>query len=193
MDGRDPNYQKLAIKGLLGNAKRVLQATKDETKIKSIKDGVKILDDYLNEKLHSLENLTYLPVDTITAFESPKSKLCSEFIETYGGKAKGRYEFLRTLYPKDDDSKSWDIVRNSKLGELKSKLKANNAKLFNDDGSPTKEHIELIQWAYSPNVDKLKQHIESANGGSKSSSSKKRKSSSDHAASGSEKKSRSKH
>lgn len=43
MEGRDPNYQKLAIKGLLGNAKRVLQATKDENKIKSIKDGVKVL------------------------------------------------------------------------------------------------------------------------------------------------------
>lgn len=191
LEGRDPNYQKLAIKGLLGNSKRVLQATKDEGKIKSIKEGVKILDDYLSESLNSLENLTYLPIDTVTAFESPKSKLCAEFIETYGGKAKGRYEFLRTLYPKGDDSKSWDIVRNAKLDELKSKLKSNNAKLFNDDGSPTKEHIEMIQWAYSPNADKLKQHIESANGGGKSSSSKKRKSSGDHASS-SEKKSRSK-
>lgn len=191
MNGRDPNYQKLAIKGLLGNSKRVLQATKDETKIKSIKDGVKILDDYLNEKLHSLENLTYLPVDMVTAFESSKNKLCAEFIETYGGKAKGRYEFLRTLYPKGDDSKSWDIVRNAELAKLKSKLKATNAKLFNDDGAPTKDHIEMIQWAYSPNVDKLKQHIESANGGG--GGSKKRKSSGEHAASGSEKKSRSKH
>lgn len=189
MDGRDPNYQKLAIKGLLGNGKRVLQATKDENKIKSIKDGMKILDDFLSE-MHSVENMTYLPVDIVTAFESPKNKLCSEFIETYSGKAKGRYEFLRTLYPKSDDSKSWDIVRNAKLEELKTKLKSTNAKLFNDDGAPTKEHIEMIQWAYSPNVDKLKQHIDTANG--KSSSSKKRKSSGDHA-SGSEKKSRSKH
>lgn len=190
MEGRDPNYQKLAIKGLLGNAKRTLQATKDETKIKSIKDGVQILDDFLNENLHSVENMTYLPVDVIAVFESPKNKLCAEFIDTYAGKAKGRYEFLRTLYPKGDDSKSWDIVRNAKLEELKTKLKASNAKLFNDDGSPTKEHLEMIHWAYSPNVDKLKQHIDATGG--KSSNSKKRKSSGEHASS-SEKKSRSKH
>lgn len=140
--------------------------------------------------MHSVENLTYLPVDIVSAFGNAKHKLCSEFIETYSGKAKGRYEFLRTLYPKDDDSKSWDIVRNARLDELKAKLKTNKTKLFNDDGSPTKEHIEMIQWAYSPNADKLKQHIEADNG--KSSNSNKRKSINEQT-SGSEKKSRSKH
>lgn len=188
MKGRDPNYQKLAIKGLLGNAKRTLQATKDETKIKSIKDGVKVLDDFLNE-IPSDENMAYLPVDIVTAFDRPKNKLCAEFVETYSSKAKGRYEFLRTLYPKADDSKSWDIVRNAKLEELKSKQKASGAKLFSDDGSPTKEHVDMIQWAYSPNPEKLKQHINAANG--KSSSTKRK--SSDAPARSSEKKLRTKH
>lgn len=173
LKGRDPNYQKLAIKGLIGNAKRVLQGTKNEDKILSIKDGVKILDDFLNE-IRSDQNMSYLPSDVATSFGSPSDKLAAEFIDTYAKKANGRYEHLRTLYPKHDNSKSWDIIRNMKLDLIKK----NASKLFNDDGSPTKEHLDMIHWAYSPNVEKLKSLIEIKNG---KSSSKKRKSTSDDA------------
>lgn len=174
LDGRDPNYQKLAVKGLIGNSKRVLQATKNAEKIQSIKEGVKILEDFLDDfdrENRAAQNLAYLPLDIVTAFDAPKSKLVAEFIEVYGGKAKGRYEFLRTLYPKGDDSKSWDIVRNANLAKLQTKIKDNKSKLFNENGSPTKEHVEIIHWAYSPHADKLKTYIND------SSSSQKRKSS----------------
>lgn len=170
LKGRDPNYQKLAVKGLIGNSKRVLQATKNEEKIESIKEGVKILEDFLEDfdrENRAAQNLAYLPLDIVTAFDAPKSKLVVEFIEVYGGKAKGRYEFLRTLFPKDDDSKSWDIVRNANLEKLNKKIKENKTKLFNDNGSPTKEHLELIYWAYSPNVDKLKSYINDKSSGQK--------------------------
>lgn len=188
LKGRDPNYQKLAVKGLIGNSKRVLQATKNEDKIKSIKEGVQILEDFLEEfdrENRAADNMTYLALEIVTAFNEPKSKLVAEFVETYGGKAKGRYEYLRTLYPKSDDSKSWDIVRNENLGKLRNKIKENKSKLFNDDGSPTKEHLELIHWAYSPNADKLKTFAEK-----QSDKSKKRKSSGE-GASAPEKKKRS--
>lgn len=147
---------------MIGNSKRVLQATKNAEKIQSIKEGVKILEDFLDEfdrDNRAAQNLAYLPLDTVTAFDAPKSKLIAEFVEVYGGKAKGRYEFLRTLYPKDDDSKSWDIVRNANLEKLQRKIKENKTKLLNDNGSPTKEHMELIHWAYSPHADKLKAYI----------------------------------
>lgn len=168
----------MAVKGLIGNSKRVLQATKNEEKIQSIKDGVKILEDFLEEfdrENRSAQNLAYLPLDIVTSFDEPKSKLVVEFVEVYGGKAKGRYEFLRTLYPKDDDSKSWDIVRNENLTKLNKKIKDNKSKLFNDNGSPSTEHLELIHWAYSPNVDKLKSYHSDKSG------SKKRKSSDNNA------------
>lgn len=168
----------MAVKGLIGNSKRVLQATKNEDKIKSIKEGVRILEDFLEEfdrENRAADNMTYLSFNTVTAFDKPKSKLVAEFLEVYGGKAKGRYEYLRTLYPKGDDSRSWDIVRNENLEKLKKRIKENKSKLFNENGSPTQEHLELIQWAYSPNADKLKTYIEKP--AEKSSS--KRKSTSD--------------
>lgn len=162
---------------MIGNSKRVLQATKNEDKIKSIKQGVKILEDFLeafDSENRAAQNMAYLSVDIVSAFDQPKNKSAAEFIETYKGKAKGRYECLRTLHPKGDDSKSWDIVRNEHLEKLRSKIKENKSKLFNDDDSPTKEHLELIHWAFSPNADKLKSFVEKSND-----KSKKRKSSGD--------------
>lgn len=188
LKGRDPNYQKLAVKGLIGNSKRVLQATKNEDKVKAIKEGVSILEDFLEEfdrENRAAQNMAYLTVDIVSAFGGPKNKLAAEFIETYKGKAKGRYEFLRTLHPKSDDSKTWDIVRNENLDKIQNKIKENKSKLFNDDCSPTKEHLELIHWAFSPNADKLKTFTEKS-----TEKSKKRKSSGD-CASISEKKKRS--
>lgn len=165
------------MKGLIGNSKRVLQATKNEDKIKSIQEGVKILENFLDEfdrENCGAQNMAYLSIDIVKSFDSPENKLVAEFIQAYGDKAKGRYEHLRTLYPRDDDSKSWDIVRNKHLNKIRAKISENKTKLFNDDGSPTAAHIELIQWAFSPNVDKLKQFVQKNNGKSGSS---KRKSS----------------
>lgn len=170
LKGRDPNYQKLAVKGLIGNSKRVLQATKNEDKIQSIKAGVKVLEDFLEDfdrENRAAQNMAYLPLEIVTHFDDPKNKLAVEFIETYRGSAKGRYEFLRTLYPKDDDSKTWDIVRNANLEKIKNKIKDNKSKLFEDDGSPTKVHLEYISWAFSPNTDKLKTFVEKLSRNSK--------------------------
>lgn len=179
LDGRDPNYQKLAVKGLLGNAKRVLQATKNEDKIQSIKEGVQILERFLEDfdrENRAAQNMVYLNLQIVTAFGEPKNKLSNEFIQVYKEKAKGRYEHLRTLFPKDNDAKSWDIVRNAKIEEIKCKIRENKLNLFNDDGSPTKEHLEMIHWAYSPNADKLKTYVETLK---VKPSSQKRKSSND--------------
>jgi len=35
----------------------------------------------------------------------------------------------------------------------------NNKNLFNIDGSPTRYHLSLIAWAYSPDVTRLKKYI----------------------------------
>lgn len=157
LDGRDPDYQKLAIKGLIGSSKRVLGGTKNDDKIKAINEGVKVLEDFLekfdNENRSKL-NLAYLPSSIIKAFPSPKSSLVAEFLDVYHSKANGNYKHLRTLYPKDDDTTSWDIIRNKKLDKLKKKL--GDSKLFHSDGKPTSDHLELIYWAYSPQADKVK-------------------------------------
>lgn len=123
------------------------------------------------------QNKSYLPIDIIEACKAADDKLAVEFVQVYADVATGRYEFLRTLYPKKDDSISWDIVRNTRIARIEKDIQANKAKLFNDDGTPTADHLKLIQWAYSPSADKLKAYVASRNGDGAASASKKRKSS----------------
>lgn len=160
LEGRDPDYQKLAIKGLLGSAKRVLPSTKNEDKIKSIKEAMETFEDFLetfDREERSKQNMAYLSLDLIkNLLDKPSDALAAEFVECYDKVAKGNYKHLRTKFPKDENSTSWDIVRNKKLLKLKETVKQNGEKLFDSDGKPTKVHLEMIYWAYSPNVDKLK-------------------------------------
>ncbi|KAJ6638121.1 hypothetical protein Bhyg_10854 [Pseudolycoriella hygida] len=163
LDGRDPDYQKLAVKGLIGSSKRVLSGTKNEDKIKAIKEGVAILEEFLEKfelENRSKLNFAYLAHNIIAAYPKPTNKLVAEFISVYGGRAKGNYKHLRTLYPEDNDSLTWDIVRNQEVKLIKEKIAKNNSKLFNDDGSPTEDHLNLIYWAYSPQTDKVKSYAE---------------------------------
>ncbi|XP_016981978.1 uncharacterized protein LOC108046653 [Drosophila rhopaloa] len=162
---RDPDYQKLAIKGLIGSSKRVLSGTKNEDKIKAIKEGVQVLEDFL-EKFEAenrvKENRAYLPLAVVTKLPESQEELASEFLEAYGGsKAKGNYKHLRTMFPKEDEKTSWDIVRNRQLAKLLEQIKSEEAKLFDSEsGAPSDLHLQLIHWAYSPQPDKLKQYIE---------------------------------
>ncbi|TDG42145.1 hypothetical protein AWZ03_011433 [Drosophila navojoa] len=164
LEERDPDYQRLAIKGLIGSSKRVLSGTKNEDKINSIKEGVQVLEEFLEkfERENRIkDNRAYLAHSLITKLPDPKDKLAAEFLAAYGGsKAKGNYKHLRTMYPKDDTT-SWDIVRNRKIAKLLEKIKSEDAKLFNNDsGAPTEIHLELIHWAYSPQPDKVKSYVE---------------------------------
>ncbi|KAH8384096.1 hypothetical protein KR009_012115 [Drosophila setifemur] len=162
---RDPDYQRLAIKGLIGSSKRVLSGTKNEDKINAIKEGVQVLEDFL-EKFEAenriKENRAYLPLAVVTKLPESKDELASEFLDVYGGsKAKGNYKHLRTMFPKEDESTSWDIVRNRQLAKLLDRIKSEEAKLFDSEsGAPSDLHLQLIHWAYSPQPDKLKQYVE---------------------------------
>lgn len=155
----------MAIRGLIGSSKRVLSGTKNEDKIKSIQEGVKILEDFL-EKFET-ENLiknnrAYLAYSIIEQLPEAEDELAAEFVKAYGGsKAKGNYKHLRTMYPEADDSTSWDIIRNRNIAKIMEKLKAEEAKLFDaESGAPTEIHLQLIHWAYSPQPDKVKAYVE---------------------------------
>lgn len=119
----------------------------------------------------SKQNMAYLPLDLVKSLPGePSDELAAEFVECYDTVAKGNYKHLRTKFPEDDDSTSWDIVRNRKLLKLKEKVKKSGEKLFDSDGKPTELHVSMIYWAYSPNVDKLKAYctkLEKSGGGKK--------------------------
>lgn len=142
MKGRDPDYQRLAVKGLIGSSKRVLSGTKDPKKVKDIKEAVKILENFIEEfdsDNRSRLNCAYLSSDIVSKFSKPTDKLCAEFVKVYTEKK--NYKHLRTLFPSDNDDASWDIVRNKHVGELKELIKEKGKKLFDSDGKPTEEHL----------------------------------------------------
>lgn len=178
LEGRDPDYQKLAVKGLIGGSKRVLSGTKNEDKIKAIKDGVKVLENFLDDfdrENRSKLNLAYLNSEILQKVPTPSDKLAAEFITSYTVKAKGNYKHLRTMFPAASDEISWDIIRNKNLKKIRDKIESSKAKLFDDNGKPTDDHMKLIAWAFSPQSEKVKSYFGKTE---KSGSSKKRKSSS---------------
>ncbi|XP_063695903.1 uncharacterized protein LOC134827249 [Culicoides brevitarsis] len=165
LEGRDPDYQRLAVKGLIGSSKRVLSGTKDPKKIEDIKEGVKVLEDFIEKfdsENRSRLNRAYLAADIVAQFPKPSDKLSAEFVKVYTEKK--NYKHLRTLYPKDDEETSWDIVRNKHVKDLEKVIKEKGKKYFDDDGKPTEEHLSLIYWAYSPQPDKVKSYLEKKEG-----------------------------
>ncbi|CAH0730832.1 unnamed protein product, partial [Brenthis ino] len=166
LEGRDPDYQKLAVKGLIGRAKRVLTCTRDETKLSNIKEAISIFDQFLDDfdTLHmSKQNNPYISlniVKTCVKLDEQTNKITDKqktFIEAYES-VRGEYKRLRTVDA--GDGKTWDIVRNSALKELKEKYA--EAKLFNDKDEPTPEHLEMLLWAYSPEMARVKKVIPEA-------------------------------
>lgn len=73
LDGRDVSYQYHAIAGLMKRAERVISCTKDEQKIKNMKEAVGVFENWIadyNVNGRSKENFNYLPLDLVQAFKS---------------------------------------------------------------------------------------------------------------------------
>ncbi|XP_013178968.1 PREDICTED: microtubule-associated protein 1A [Papilio xuthus] len=163
LEGRDPDYQKLAVKGLIGRAKRVLTCTRDETKISNIKEALSLFDKFLDDfdTMHlSKQNNPYISLGIMRTCVAKADGLLTEqqksFIEAYSS-VNGEYKRLRTVAEKEG-GKTWDIVRNIALKELKEKYA--DVKLFDEKDEPTKEHLEMLLWAYSPEQARVKKTIQ---------------------------------
>ncbi|KAF9405607.1 hypothetical protein HW555_013734 [Spodoptera exigua] len=162
LEGRDPDYQRLAVKGLIGRAKRVLTCTRDETKIANIKEAMAIFEKFLDdfESLHlSKQNNPYVSLGHVRTAEKlagdTVTELQKSFISAYSS-VSGEYKRLRTVRAPGDDS-TWDIVRNTHLKLIKEKHA--DAKLFTEKDEPTAEHLEMLLWAYSPDPARVKKYL----------------------------------
>jgi len=167
LKGRDPDYQKLAIKGLIGRAKRTLTLTKDKDKLQNINDAMKMFEDWLKDfefKNLSKENRAYLPLTSVEALlplkekYGTKNELAEEFLKTYKEKAKGDYKNLRTV-SSGENKLTWDIVRNREIKKIYKEFEESKPDLWNSDELPTKEHLNLIMWAFSPDASKIKKNV----------------------------------
>ncbi|XP_071447536.1 uncharacterized protein Ude [Hetaerina americana] len=177
LDGRDPCYQFYVVNSMFHRAKLCIQRTKDEEKIRHMEQAMGVFEAWLDDyRAHnrSKENCSYLPLEVIEAYV-PLAKRYSlpmessteqKFLDAYR-KADGDMKKLRTV-PVEEKQKeegsspalTWDIERNRKLKEKLTEIRENHLPLFETDidlkGLPTKDHMQLILLAYSPDVTKTK-------------------------------------
>lgn len=72
LEGRDISYQYHAISGLVKRAKRVISCTKDEQKIKNMREAIEVFENWItdyNVNGRSKENFNYLTIDIVRAFK----------------------------------------------------------------------------------------------------------------------------
>lgn len=134
--------------------------------MQNIKDALEVFEDWLKnfEKLNlGKENRPYLPLASVQVLSALKEKYGVEdkkadaFIAAYESVG-GDYKHLRTVSSEEDKS-TWDIVRNAALKELLNTIDDESPEMWGDDELPTKEHLEIILWAYSPDASKIKKNI----------------------------------
>ncbi|XP_069688596.1 uncharacterized protein Ude isoform X2 [Periplaneta americana] len=177
LEGRDITFQFQIINSMYHRAKVIHKRTKDPEKVKNLSEAIETFEKWIDDyKSHSRakENLTYLPLDVVEAFEplAERYKVTTEvagvdssFLKIYHA-AEGDLKKLRVAKVNPDDEKSitWDVHRNKHLKPLVDRLKSDDGiALYRTEekvkGLPTKEHVELVMWGYSPEVTKLKKTI----------------------------------
>lgn len=110
----------------------------------------------------SRQNRSYLPLSTIELLVPLKKQHKVEdhkadaFVKAYKS-AGGDYKQLRTVASAENEP-TWDIVRNAALKKIIEKVDEEDSDMWDGD-LPTKAHLELIQWGYSPEASKLKKQI----------------------------------
>lgn len=70
LDGRDITYQFRAISHYHRSAKKILRITKDQEKVKNIREAIEVFDQWLNdyrENNRGKTNMPYLPIEIIEA------------------------------------------------------------------------------------------------------------------------------
>lgn len=72
LEGRDVSYQFHAIGGLVKRAERVISCTKDEQKIKNMREAIEVFENWItdyNVNGRSKENFNYLTINIVRAFK----------------------------------------------------------------------------------------------------------------------------
>jgi hypothetical protein len=177
LEGRDIAFQFQIINSMFHRAKVIHKRTKDPEKLRNLAEAIETFEAWLNDyRSHSRakENLTYLPLDVVEAFQPLADRygvktevpdVEASFHKVYR-EAGGDLKKLRVLKvnPDDEMSVTWDVHRNKHLKPLVDRIKSDDAPpLYRTEdkvkGLPTKEHVELVMWGYSPEVTKLKKSI----------------------------------
>ncbi|XP_012268940.2 uncharacterized protein LOC105693521 [Athalia rosae] len=165
LEGRDVAYQYHAITGLVRRAERVISCTKDEEKIKNMKEAIEVYENWVtdyNVNGRSKENFGYLPLDIVQSYKPLADRYEIEdtgFLKAYD-EVDGDYKRLRSVKVPGKEL-TWDIERNNNLRPLIEGIKSKHIQWFETDptdlrGLPTKEHTQCIMWGFSHDAAKIK-------------------------------------
>ncbi|KAJ8873632.1 hypothetical protein PR048_024454 [Dryococelus australis] len=172
LDGRDISFQFQIINSMYHRAKVILKRTKDAEKVQNLTEAVETFETWLNDyRAHSRakENFTYLPLEVVEGYDKLAERYgikgpengTPSFLQVYKA-AEGDLKKLRVLkVDKDDESSvTWDVNRNRNLKSVSERIRLDHLPLYETDqeyrGLPSKEHVEMIMWGYSPELTKVK-------------------------------------
>lgn len=122
----------------------------------------KFLDAFESQNLAKNQKsyLTYSIVEVFKPFAEKyeiKNDLIDRFLEAYQDVP--NYKHLRTIKEPDSDI-TWDIIRNRELTKLVEQYKNDDLDLYEMNKEPSKIHVEMIMWAYSPHASDIKKMSE---------------------------------
>ena len=171
LKNRDIDYQFQVVNTMYHRGLQVMKRMKDENKRISITKATnkyKVwLDDYKDRQRGKLETLTYLSPKEMDSLEflaeyykiSDKARGLAKptksdvgFKVMWKSMAKGDKKKLRNMpiMVSKPDGNTWDKHRNNYIKRRISMLGNTKNGLYYSNGLPSKLHINMIMWAYSP-------------------------------------------
>ena len=178
MKYRDIVYQFQVINTMYHRGLSVLKQTKDKGKKRDITEGLSLYKKWLSDyktKGRKKEMNPYLSLDVVNELEAlaeyydisrkargldTSTKSDKGFLQVYG-EVEGNEKMLRTIPIKAFNPKgiTWDKYRNQYLTRRKTMLKNAGYGLYHTSGElkglPTKLHVNMIMWGYSPDKKKI--------------------------------------
>ena len=182
MEHRDIVYQFQVINTMYHRGLSVVKQTKDERKKQDITEGLTLYKKWLSDyksKNRKEEMNSYLSLDVINELEvlaeyydiSRKARGIDTSIKSDKGflqvyrEIKGNEKMLRTIPIKvsNPEGITWDKYRNQYLTRRKTMLKNAGYGLYYTSGElkgmPTKLHVNMIMWGYSPDKKKISSKV----------------------------------
>lgn len=179
LKNRDIDYQFQVVNTMYNRGLQVIKKTKNILSISNIKKALYIFSDWLKKyksnKLHSKLSKPYLTPDEILKLEFlaeyynisrkarglEKPTTSDEGFLVVWRRVKGDKKKLRNYPVKKyvPQGQTWDKQRNNFITRRLSMIKNAKDKLYytsgNNKGLPTKLHINMVMWGYSPDVKNL--------------------------------------
>lgn len=164
LEDRDVTYQYNIVNSMYNRAKVILKRTTDKEKVRNLTESIAVFESWIDDyksRARAKENLAYLPLETVEAYEKLAEHYAIEqngFLNAYK-EVDGDLKKLRSKKVAGLDV-TWDVHRNRSLKPLIDNMNNEKTILYETkeplSGLPTKEHTELIMWGYSSDASKVK-------------------------------------